>query len=732
MKSRIPFLLLFTLLAGIPAWGNQYHFFEENGKVGLKNDVGEIVLPANFENLGWTDGHTHPVGGVIGYKKNNGWGLVSLKNKYLTAANYHDLYPVEEKFVLASRMGKFSNHLLFGILDFDGTAKVSFRYQSITPIKNDLLLVIEKTGGLFKTGIISEKDIPVLPVEFRDLTFDERGYIVVRTFGDKVGLFSLGGKELIAPKFNNITFPFPGYAMVDLHGNKGLYDLSGNIVEQVQYKDIILTESGERQPIPFHSWDLKDQENVTIATFSSDSINPVSEDLYLVYRNGIGLLENVSSDHVFSFENQEIVHLNDRFLITRGDKDYQLFKWNGEPFLEGNYDSVAFDGEYLFVKSFRKENPWDIYSKYGSKISKFGYERVRASSEGYIPVMRSGYWGVIDFSGEIVLRCKFDSVRDYTNKRVLLKFHDTWGLADNFGEWVILPFEDSLKKIGDSTYISIKGRHIKLFDWNGRLLNRTTEVVEIRDFGILIKDDTAKVGYMNFSGELITAVAYDEIKPIYGSDLIYARIGNYIGILDRSGQVVIPMQEHYQDIIGISHAYIGIKKDDKFGFIDQRGLLRISNRYDSVMLFADSLAAVQINGGWGFVDMWERLVVQPNYDEVGYYISGVCIVNYQGKYGLIDKEANVLIDYKYDKIERTPFGHFIVYEGEKAGLVNQLGQLIVYPKFDHIIDLENEQLLVNSNGKWGVMKNDGNYLIPTLFKSVIYDEVNNRFITRKD
>ena len=49
------FAIVLLFLLSAPSLAEPYLVFEENGKVGLKSEEGQILLPASFEALGWSD-----------------------------------------------------------------------------------------------------------------------------------------------------------------------------------------------------------------------------------------------------------------------------------------------------------------------------------------------------------------------------------------------------------------------------------------------------------------------------------------------------------------------------------------------------------------------------------------------------------------------------------------------------------------------------------------------------
>ena len=60
----------------------------------------------------------------------------------------------------------------------------------------------------------------------------------------------------------------------------------------------------------------------------------------------------------------------------------------------------------------------------------------------------------------------------------------------------------------------------------------------------------------------------------------------------------------------------GVKLNDKWGFIDKTGKVRIPIKYESKNCFDEGLASVAINGKWGFIDVKHNLVIAPEFDEV--------------------------------------------------------------------------------------------------------------------
>ena len=62
MKVLLFFALLF--FGCLPGIAETYNTFEENGKIGLKDQQGDVVIPAKYEAIGWSDGSVSVIGKV--------------------------------------------------------------------------------------------------------------------------------------------------------------------------------------------------------------------------------------------------------------------------------------------------------------------------------------------------------------------------------------------------------------------------------------------------------------------------------------------------------------------------------------------------------------------------------------------------------------------------------------------------------------------------------------------
>lgn len=117
VRMIIFFGLYFSLLSTNAA---NYQLFEENGKYGLKDEGGKVIITPAFEGLGWSDGSFSVIGQVTGYKTQQRWGLINLKAQRITQADYLTLLPSGGDRIIAKKQVDAITTKI-GCIDLKGT-----------------------------------------------------------------------------------------------------------------------------------------------------------------------------------------------------------------------------------------------------------------------------------------------------------------------------------------------------------------------------------------------------------------------------------------------------------------------------------------------------------------------------------------------------------------------------------------------------------------------------------
>src|SRR5690606_15215172 len=256
---------------------------------------------------------------------------------------------------------------------------------------------------------------------------------------------------------------------------------------------------------------------------------------------------------------------------------------------------------------------------------------------------------------------------------------------------------------------------------------------------------TAGRQYLVAPDRLLTKKGSTTYLMTYGGEIIYFT-GNQVRVagnlleettsdggtwkIDMEGRIVsrqLPPVDPFEEVFEESEGLRGIKKDGKFGFVDNQGRLRIANRYEGIKPFGEGLAAVKILGRWGFVNHAERIAVQPVYDDVGQFVSGLAIVMQKGQYGLIGKSGDVVLPIRYDRIERLPSGRFELTSGDNKGIADKDGRLVFAPRYAAVQDVDNGYVIVSRTGRCGLVTLNGVSTIPMIYDHIFYDAYGDRY-----
>jgi WG containing repeat len=145
----------------------------------------------------------------------------------------------------------------------------------------------------------------------------------------------------------------------------------------------------------------------------------------------------------------------------------------------------------------------------------------------------------------------------------------------------------------------------------------------------------------------------------------------------------------YQEVSWFSQGMAGVKINDKWGFIDNKGILVIQPKYQQVDLFGtNGLSRVVLNDKWGVIDKTGKEIILPNYDLVYYFSNGLLMFSNKGKSGFLNITGKEIVQAKYDQVDPDFVnGLTWVKLNNKYGFIDTLGKEIVPLKYDYAFKL---------------------------------------------
>lgn len=335
--------------------------------------------------------------------------------------------------------------------------------------------------------------------------------------------------------------------------------------------------------------------------------------------------------------------------------------------------------------------------------------------------------GLVNSQGQIVIKPKYlfiYSANDI-NKQLLdvgVKVGDSkddvkYGLV-TYSDQIIAPlvydapirFNGKWAKICKDqrcNFINIKGEFL-LRHW-------ADDVGSFSESMAWVKQD-GRFGYINESGEIAIPFVYskaddfeqDRAIVIYDNGIVtlapdtdeVAQVNTY-GVIDRDNRVIVPFE--YQWITRINPNLFYVKSSDGFSFVDNDGKLATTKKFDKVVTISlfNELLAIKKEGKWGYINQDFETVVPFEYDKAIEFKEGLAAVKKDNKFGFIDKTAEIVIPFEYDDPNLDV----------EDWLTNS----------EHKYRFDSDMTAVRKNGYWGVIDKDNNIIVPFDYDDVVIE-----------
>lgn len=521
--------------------------------------------------------------------------------------------------------------------------------------------------------------------------------------------------------------------IIDQDGKLGLANNKGAIIVPPNYKKIRINKDKSISGLPFSEWTILDGEDNFIRTLTYDEIIPLAPNLLKVKMGKLEALADGQGHLLTEMRYWQILFYSQNHLLIKEENQYGLINGGGKITVPIQYDTLIFGEDYLvgaFIKDkYHKE--WHALQYDGEVLFKKASDKLDIGNQGYFSFLENGSWGFYDYQGNKSIPNQYDQVQPFINGKAIARYMGSDGVINRKGEWVIKPRKDQLQYLSDDIYIYHSEKENGLIGISqGELFSTKQQFIPL-NHGFLEKNDQGKLGLIGPDGKRLLTTEYDEISSLQNDTVYFFRKDLHWGIITKTGKIKLSLKNPIQEMYPMGDLFIGVKIDNKYGFVDINGDLRIANRYEAIGAFYEDMAAVKLLGKWGFVDRIERLFVQPRYDKVFPFNGGTAIVIRNGKYGLVNKGGEEVLTASYDSLFSAPSGRYIIIQGSNQGLVNKNGSSLIRPKYDEVVDLDNGYVMIQRNGKFGLLTTNGINTIPLAYDRLIYNPFEEVYMATK-
>lgn len=182
--------------------------------------------------------------------------------------------------------------------------------------------------------------------------------------------------------------------------------------------------------------------------------------------------------------------------------------------------------------------------------------------------------------------------------------------------------------------------------------------------------------------------------------------------LSLSDTLNIPYSNIAIDSIGaFVHGLAAVLIAGKWGYLNTKGRILITPKYDVAWNFSEYLAPVNINGKYGYIDTTGRVVIKPNFFLAGVFSEGLACVQVNGSLSFINTKGEVIIKNGFEEAYCFSEGLAAVKKGNKWGYINKNGLLIIKPEFDEVSSFKESIAAVKKGKVWGYIDKIGKWVI---------------------
>ncbi|MBU1109607.1 MAG: WG repeat-containing protein [Candidatus Riflebacteria bacterium] len=277
------------------------------------------------------------------------------------------------------------------------------------------------------------------------------------------------------------------------------------------------------------------------------------------------------------------------------------------------YDSCEdFNGDYAKVGGYGK---FVFINRDGKPIHEGTFSDANNFNNGLAPVKSDskGLWGYIGENGELVIPAKFEKAGEFSDGLAYAIDPKTkkMGFIDVKGDWVIEPefsaesgaFENGVAVLkgnrGPSLLIDKQGKELKKFSyaWVNQLSSGYARYcVQV--------DGNARVGYLDSKGEIAIPAKFSDCHNFVGdaATALDPETQKW-GLIDRKGEWIVAPEIGGVGPGYLSEGLIAWKRNDLYGFLDEKGNEVIKPLFKSAEAFKCGISFVSTGKStFGFID----------------------------------------------------------------------------------------------------------------------------------
>ncbi len=701
----------------------------KTGLYGYVDEKGNFVIQPQYQKA-------YPfTNGVARVMADNQWVLINERGKRISKNGYQEIGEFRNGVaVVARRETGRQSGTLYGLISGKGQEVIPPVYPLLTPDPNHNVFIVGREAATGKgsrsqiqLGVMNRKGDVVVPLQFVAIREQQFRVFAVKAEDEHWQAYNATGQRIFTGTYSDIKDFDDELATVKKEGRWGILHASGREVIKPNYRGIVKRSRHSYELTGFTQWKVVNEKNEIVLSLEYEDVQPVSPQLYSYRMEGKkGLLSEKGTPVTGPLYDQIFPFVKAMAVVEKGD-EYGAIDPKGHLFLPVRYQEIRIDSVSSLL-SVREKGKWGIVNRAGKSVVPVQYDEIRIQTYGMFTARTGDKWYLLDAKGQPVNNNTWQQINDFKFLHAAARSGNKAGLITVRGNWAIEPRYDSLSIISDFLVLhegegqkGLTALHTQKFILAVDTIENINNYFRVRLNG--------KQGILNSRGQEVIPIQYNYISSFSRDSILTVVQGKKKGLMNLGGRTILQPDALYQDLFVMNDQRVGVRIRNKYGFVDDRGRLRIANRYEGIGPFSGGMAAVMIRGSWGYIDKDEVLRVQPHYTEALPFIANTARVRRPGGWGFVNRNGKETVRPQYDSVTVLPTGRYLVWKDGRKGLVNENGRELFGAKFDFLSDHANGFVLLGRNGKLGLSDTGGIEVLPVIYDRLYFNAARNFYIT---
>jgi hypothetical protein len=601
--------------------------FQKDKKSGFIDKTNKVIIPAMYGNLsGFSDGLA-----AVQIPETGKYGYIDKNNTLVIAAEYEDADPFYGGFAAVAKKKSYTSGSAgkpsvtvpgqWVVINKSGKIIQERSFDKVSSLNAGGLFIIESNG---KKGTMNTQGMPILPMEYTDVTIDKNGYTIFKTADKKFGMMNNIGSIIVAPTYDYVSPTTANRFYVMQNGKFTVGDVNNNVFVQPDSANGVIL--GKKRIVYFYKnrvkiFDLNGNLQKTITDLNLKGYGhslTETEDSIKLNADVTAQLINLSaiSKKVLPFG--EAGDFNEEGIFIGKNSGYDFYDYTGKKLNIKNYYSVVnfSDGicalqetstsiPHLADKNFNKIK--DLYTYFKGPYSE-GLAYATNSQTGTIYYLDKKGYEAFNVAAKEGSKCTggFITIADknnrlyHVNKKGKPITTKTWEDAGEFSEGLA-----TVKENGKWGFIDTSGK---------KIIDTKYDIVSNFSKGAAIAKLNNEFFLINKKGEPIGNARY-EAAGVPGNGTFPVQKDKLAGLIDSKGNVIVDFK--YNSILYMTEDRVWAAKDNKWGLLDNKGKALTEFIYQGAYDFKDGFARVMLNDKAGIVNKSGKIILPAEYQSLG-------------------------------------------------------------------------------------------------------------------